>query len=123
VGWSDVDEADISVTTPALLLSTAGTRLAYVNVSVVFPKLVARAGIAARSGRCRPRLHDMRHSFAVATLLGWYRDGGPIPPRLPRLSTYLGHTEPKNTYWYLHEGSGIASDGCETAGRLVGAAA
>lgn len=91
-----------TIATSALFVSTAGTRLAYVNVSVVFPKLLARTAIATRSERCRPRLHDLRHSFAVATLLSWYRDGGPIPPRLPWLSTYLGHTEPKNTYWYLH---------------------
>jgi hypothetical protein len=48
------------------------------------------------------RTHDLRHSFAVATLLDWYRDGGDVAARLPLLSTYLGHVEPANTYWYLH---------------------
>jgi len=88
--------------TPALLVSTPGTRLSYVNVSATFVKLVRRAGLAPRSASCRPRPHDLRHSFAVATLLDWYRDGGDVAARLPLLSTYLGHVEPANTYWYLH---------------------
>jgi integrase len=88
--------------TPALLVSTPGTRLSYVNVSATFVKLVRRAGLAPRSASCRPRPHDLRHSFAVDTLLDWYRDGGDVAARLPLLSTYLGHVEPANTYWYLH---------------------
>lgn len=90
-----------AISTPALFVSTAGTRLAYVNVSQTFVKLVARAGLRPRSGSCRPRPHGLRHSFAVATLLDWYADGGDVPARLPLLSTYLGHVDPKNTYWYL----------------------
>jgi hypothetical protein len=43
----------------------------------------------------------VRHSFAVETLTGWYRDGEEVEPRLPMLSTYLGHLEPALTYWYL----------------------
>ena len=89
------------VSTQALLVSTAGTRLAYVNVSQTFVKLVTRAGLRPRSGSCGPRPHDLRHSFAVATLLDWYRDGGDVQARLPLLSTYLGHVDPKDTYWYL----------------------
>ena len=50
---------------------------------------------------CRPRPHDLRHSFAVRTLIDWYRDGGALESRLPWLSTYLGHAHPANTYWYL----------------------
>jgi integrase/recombinase XerD len=42
-----------------------------------------------------------RHSFAVRTLLGWYRDGADAQARLPLLSTYLGHVHPGSTYWYL----------------------
>jgi integrase len=52
---------------------------------------------------CRRRhKHDLRHSFAIHTLLDAYRSGGDVGERLPLLSTYLGHTEPANTYWYLH---------------------
>lgn len=87
--------------TPAFFVSTPGTRLIYNDVSATFLKLVERAGLAPRSASCRPRPHDLRHSFAVATLLDWYRDGGDVAARLPLLSTYLGHVEPANTYWYL----------------------
>ena len=45
---------------------------------------------------------DLRHTFAVNTLLEAYQSGADPAERLPLLSTYLGHTEPANTYWYLH---------------------
>ena len=48
-----------------------------------------------------PRLHDLRHTFAVRTLLGWYRTGEDVQAKIPWLSTYLGHREPSSTYWYL----------------------
>lgn len=88
--------------TTALLISVAGTRLSYDNAHRVFKKLTAQAGIRPRSSACRPRMHDLRHSFAVNTLLDAYRSGGDVGPWLPLLATYLGHTEPANTYWYLH---------------------
>jgi integrase/recombinase XerD len=86
----------------ALLVSSAGTRLLHYNVHVTFTRLARCAGLAARSGGSRPRIHDLRHSFAVATLLDWCRDGGNIAERMPLLSAYLGHADPAGTYWYLH---------------------
>lgn len=74
---------------------------------------------AHRAGLGTIHAHRLRHSAATAMLLGWYRDGGDIDTRLPLLSTYLGHVSPKNTYWYLDEGSGIASDGREEVCFLV----
>jgi integrase len=53
-----------------------------------------------REGR-RPRLHDMRHTMAVRTLLGWYQQGADVDRKMPALSTYLGHVEVTDTYWYL----------------------
>jgi integrase len=85
----------------ALLISPAGTRLLYTNVSHTFLDLVERAGLPRRKPGCRPRLHDIRHTFAVHTLLDWYRAGVDVQPQLPLLSTYLGHVHPKDTYWYL----------------------
>ncbi|MEJ7744380.1 MAG: tyrosine-type recombinase/integrase [Nocardioidaceae bacterium] len=85
----------------ALLVSTAGARLLYYNVSQTFTTLVRRAGLTGRAGSCRPRPHDLRHTFAVRTLLGWCRDGADVAAQMPLLSTYLGHVEPANTYWYL----------------------
>jgi integrase/recombinase XerD len=92
---------------PALLVSTAGTRLLYYNVGQTFAKLARAAGLQPRSASCRPRPHDLRHTFAVATLLDWYRDGGDIAARLPLLSTYLGHVSPANTYWYYSDSRDI----------------
>lgn len=86
---------------PAFFVSTAGTRLLYCNVHVTWLNLVRRAGLERRSASCRPRPHDLRHSFAVRTLLGWYQDGVDVQARMPALSTYLGHVHPANTYWYL----------------------
>jgi integrase len=85
----------------ALLISPAGTRLIYCNVHATFRQLRADAGLTSRSSACRPRVHDLRHRFAVQTLLDWYRDGVAVQPRLPLLSTYMGHTHPRHTFWYL----------------------
>lgn len=82
-------------------VSTAGTRLSDCRVESTFRALVRAAGLQRRSARCRPRLHDLRHSFAVNTVLDWYRDGEDVQARMPLLSTYLGHVEPSATYWYL----------------------
>ncbi len=81
--------------------STTGTRLLRDNVSTVFSRLVLEAGLADSDHHRRPRLHDLRHGFAVNTLIGWYRQGLDVEQRLPLLSTYLGHVAPKSTYWYL----------------------
>jgi len=84
-----------------LFVSTVGTRLHYTRVQSVFHRLVHRAHFAPRSEACRPRLHDLRHAFAVRALLDAYRDGGDPATRLTLLSTYLGHVDPGKTYWYL----------------------
>jgi integrase/recombinase XerD len=86
---------------PALFVSTAGTRLLHSNISLTFARLLDQVGLTRRSSSCRPRIHDLRHSFAVASLLDWYRNGADIPAMMPRLSTYLGHSDPRHTFWYL----------------------
>jgi integrase len=86
----------------AFFISPAGTRLIYCNVHATFRQLRADAELRPRSPGCRPRIHDLRHRFAVQTLLDWYRDGLDVQPRLPLLSTYLGHVHPRHTFWYLH---------------------
>lgn len=95
------DELCPRANSPALFISLAGTRLLYCNFHLCFQGLVREAGLTARSTRCRPRPHDLRHTFAVTTLIDWYRDGLDVEPRMARLSTYLGHIHPANTYWYL----------------------
>lgn len=85
----------------SFLLSNAGTRLIRADVQRHFRVVVRRAGLMARSERCRPRLHDFRHRFAVQTLTEWYAARLDIGPRLPLLATHLGHADPRSTYWYL----------------------
>lgn len=69
--------------------------------TAAFRAFLHRAGIQAHSPRCRPTIHGLRHTFAVNTLTRWYRDGLDVQARLPQLSTFLGHADPKWTYWYL----------------------
>ena len=56
-----------------LFTSATGSQLKYSHVQRTYRQLTAQAGLTARSAACRPRIHDLRHSFAVASLLSWYR--------------------------------------------------
>ena len=86
---------------PAFFVSAAGARLAYETVNRVFRRLTHTAGLPSQASGRHPRLHDFRHSFAVRTVAGWHAAGLDAGPLLPTLSTYLGHAEPADTYWYL----------------------
>lgn len=81
-------------------LSAKGTPVIYADFGEVFRRLVAASGVGAGAA-VHPRIHDLRHSFAVHTLVRWYRAGADVGALLPRLSTYLGHRDPRSTYWYL----------------------
>ena len=89
--------------TARFFVSAAGTRLVYNTIQPTFSRLARDAGLAPRSERCRPRLHDLRHSFTCTALLGWYREGVDVEAHLPLLSTYLGHGNPSSTYWYYSD--------------------
>ena len=82
------------------LVSNVGTELLQQNIGHVFARLRQSAGIV-KPGRRAPRIHDLRHTFAVKTLLDWYRADIGVERRLPWLSAYLGHVSPTTTYWYL----------------------
>lgn len=84
----------------AFFLSSTGARVVHQNFQLAFMRLVGRTGLDHDRPR-RPRIHDLRHSFAMATLRDWYRAGVDAERRLPQLSTYLGHVAPSTTYWYL----------------------
>jgi integrase len=84
----------------SFFVSLTGRRLCYAVVSQTFRQLVDDAGVGT-PGPAAPRLHDLRHTFAVRTLVGWYRTGENVQAKMPWLSTYLGHREPSSTYWYL----------------------
>lgn len=85
----------------SLFVTSRGSRLCYPTIYQPFRALLEQAGIKHGSSARRVRVHDLRHSFAVKTLLGWYRDGADVASRLPLLSTYMGHVDPAATYWYL----------------------
>jgi integrase/recombinase XerD len=84
----------------SFFVSLTGRRLIYVSVDEVFRQLRAQGQIG-KGSTVRPRIHGLRHTFAITTLIGWYRDGVDVAARLPWLSTYLGHRDPRSTYWYL----------------------
>ncbi len=81
-------------------ISGKGTAVIYADFGLLFRRVVIASGVGADS-TVRPRIHDLRHSFAVHTLVRWYRSGDDVASLLPRLSTYMGHREPVYTYWYL----------------------
>ncbi|MFO1116573.1 MAG: tyrosine-type recombinase/integrase [Beijerinckiaceae bacterium] len=88
--------------TSFLLANRNGTRLASSTVQSAFDSLRRVAGVhRTGGGRRSPRLHDLRHSFAVHSLTAWYREGADVQRRLPLLSTYLGHADLEGTKVYL----------------------
>lgn len=85
---------------PSFFVSLTRKRLSYAVVCQTFRQVVDTAGVGA-GAPSKPRLHDLRHTFAVRTMLEWYRSGQDVGVKLPALSTYLGHREPASTYRYL----------------------
>jgi len=87
-----------SAVAPAFFVTFRGKSLGYHGVHGAFCKLRQDLGWTQAPV---PRLHDLRHTFTVRTLLGWYQSGEPVGPKLWLLSTYLGHRHVADTYWYL----------------------
>lgn len=87
--------------TRSLFVTTRGTRPVHPTIHQPFRALLDRAAVSHPSPPRNVRIHDLRHSFAVKTLLGWYRDGGDVASRMTLLSTYMGHVDPAATFWYL----------------------
>ncbi|MGH8523418.1 MAG: tyrosine-type recombinase/integrase [Gammaproteobacteria bacterium] len=86
---------------PYFLVAANGGRLWGPTVRVAFYALSRQIGLRGPNAHHGPRLHDFRHRFAVETLRRWYRSGQSVEVRLPALSTYLGHVNIQDTYWYL----------------------
>jgi integrase/recombinase XerD len=83
----------------AFFLSGAGTALDRSGVGKTFRTITTAIGV--RTATVHPRVHDLRHSFAVDTLIGWHQGGVNVDEHIGALSTYLGHVSPADTYWYL----------------------
>jgi integrase len=89
----------------AVFVSERGVRITQNAAEYTFARVSAQIGLRRpfRGHRLGhgPRLHDLRHRFAIRTLVDGYRDGRPVDPLLPVLATYLGHVHVHDTYWYL----------------------
>lgn len=90
---------------PAFFVTEKGTRLTDCCARYNFARACQQIGLRADQQYCRhgrgPRIHDLRHTFAVRTMIDWYRAGKDPARKMIRLTTYLGHTDPSNTFWYL----------------------
>jgi len=82
-------------------LSDRGTCLTAWAIRWAFIRLSCRIGLRKPTDSHGPRIHDFRHSFAVKTMIKWYREGVDVEKHIALLSTYLGHVKPSDTYWYL----------------------
>ena len=86
---------------PSFLVTDTGARLHKGTVWHEFDRFRRATGLDRETLGRQARVHDIRHSFVLRTLLGWYRDDVDVEARLPLLSTFLGHVHPSDTYWYL----------------------
>lgn len=85
----------------SFFVTSRGSPYSYTYVNMQFRDLSRSIGLRVSGQRRGPRIHDLRHRFAITTLLRWYRRGKPIDRLLPVLSTYLGHRNVTGTYRYL----------------------
>jgi len=107
-------------TTPAFFVSTSGVRPSRGSFNSTFARLIAQTGLEGRGERTRPRPHDLRHTFAVRTLLDWYDTGVDVDAQLPLLSTFLGHVDPVSTYWYLQACPELLAVACQRLQQAAG---
>lgn len=73
----------------------------YRQIEYAFACLRAQLGWRARGGHPHPRVHDLRHSFICRRLIGWYQEGINVDNSMLVLSTYVGHTQVTDTFWYV----------------------
>lgn len=83
----------------AFFVSSTGTALSRTGVDKTLRQITIAMGV--RTATVRPRAHDLRHAFAVRTLIDWQQSGESVDEHIATLSTYLGHIAPADTYWYL----------------------
>jgi integrase/recombinase XerD len=105
VGYSAERDRLLGSAPDAFFVTCKGTRLTDCSARYNFAHACQQIGLRAHQHYCRhgrgPRIHDLRHTFAVQTMINWYRTGKDPAREMIRLTTYLGHTNPDNTFWYL----------------------
>lgn len=113
------------VKVPAFFVSERGRRITAWSAGDNFIKVARMVGLrppAADGRRGRgPRLHDLRHRFAVSALIHWYRSGADVDREIPKLATYLGHKDPAQVYWYLQAVPELLELATERSGRAAAA--
>lgn len=85
----------------SFFVSESGRPLIHQTVARTFIKIARNLGIRGPVGERGASLHSLRHTFAVWRVLAWYREGLDVQALLPKLSVYLGHVSPQESYWYL----------------------
>jgi integrase len=106
------------VYTQAVFVSSNGQALMYATVRETFRRLLASAGLRPESSSSGPRMHDLRHTFAVRSLEQCQHDRQAVAQHMVALSTYLGHANVTCTYWYL-EATPIIMSGIAKAGEAM----
>lgn len=105
VGYASERDRLLGNAAPAFFVTCKGTRLTDCSARYNFAHTCQRIGLREHQHYCRhgrgPRIHDLRHTFAVRTMINWYRAGNDPAREMIRLTTYLGHTDPDHTFWYL----------------------
>jgi integrase len=91
----------------ALFISNTGAPLCYDTVSAMFRKISRQVGLRGEPGQPGPRIHDLRHTFAVRSLESCPHNDNAVSRHVLALSTYLGHAHVADTYWYLQATPGL----------------
>ena len=104
----------------AFFLSDRGTRITKCSTEFTFIQISKQIGLRGLFDSHGPRIHDIRHSFAVSTLLNWYRKGINVNQKIMLLSTYLGHEKPSNTYWYVTGTSNLLAQATTRLEKSIG---
>jgi integrase/recombinase XerD len=102
----------------AFFVTTTGAALTYGPVSITFREIVNNLGLGGSGAH--PRMHDLRHTFAVRTLIDWHRAGQDIETRIPTLASFLGHVNPASTYWYLSASPELMELAAQRLGNYYG---
>lgn len=103
-------------------ISERGKPLTVNGVEIVYVRLSKKIGLRNKDDSFGPRVHDFRHSFAIKTIINCYKDNADVHQVMPLLATYLGHTKPSDTYWYLTnvpELMALAAERLEQSGELL----